>query len=241
MLALMLLLTSCDSSVENVDNTYSSVNESINIDASFIKDIERAKIAVGENGDICLTDEYRIYILDKEENEKKQIENEKGCHYKLLTTHDDGFFTYGYGSQLEEYNTDGTLIKKHNLSIGAQSIEKMLYMGGKLFILHHIGDNEKDKYLAEYNLEDEEFKRIDVGLIQNLVEYEESTLLIFLKQDCCSGHMLIYNIYNGKKSDEFQIPNLPDSRYLHYISSKDRLYLISQGTIYVASVEEKND
>jgi len=239
LLALMLLLTSCGGSAGNVDNTHSSANESNYIDISFINDIERAQIAVGENGDIYLTDEIRIYILDSKGNEKKQIESEKRRHYKLLTAHDGGFFAYGYGSQLEEYNTDGTLIKKHNLAVDAQSIEKMLYMGGKLFILHHIGDNKNDKYLAEYNLEDGSFKKIDVGLVKNFVEYEENTLLIFLKQDCCSGHMMTYNISSGEKSDEFHIPNLSDSRYLHYNSGKDCLYLISQGNIYVASLKEK--
>jgi ABC-type glycerol-3-phosphate transport system substrate-binding protein len=235
----MFLLASCSGSAEIVDNTHSSANESNYIDISFIKDIERAQIAVGENGDIYLTDEIRIYILDSKGNKKKQIESEKGRHYKLLTTHDDGFFAYGHGSQLEEYNTDGALIKKHNLAVDAQSIEKMLYMDGKLFILYHIGDNENDKYLAEYNLEDGNFKKIDVELVKNFVEYKENTLLIFLKQDCCSGHMLTYNIKNGEKSEELHIPEFSGTRYSYYDSSKDRLYLISQGTIYIASVDEK--
>ena len=239
MLALMLLLTSCGGSVENVDNTHSSDNESINIDISFIKDIERAQIAVGENGDIYLTDEYRIYILDSKGHEKKQIINDKQNLYKLLTAYNGGFFVCNYRHELEEYSVDGTLIKKYDLLSAGKSIEKMIYMDGKLFIMYHIGDNENDKYLAEYNLEDGNFKKIDVGLVKNFVEYEENTLLIFLKQDCCSGHMMTYNISNGEKSDELHIPKLSDSRYPHYNSGKDFLYLISQGNIYVTSLKEK--
>ena len=71
MLALMLLLTSCDGSVENVNNTHTSASESSYIDVSFINDFERAQIAVAENGDFYLTDEYRIYMLDSKGNEKK--------------------------------------------------------------------------------------------------------------------------------------------------------------------------
>ncbi|NLY18691.1 MAG: hypothetical protein GX045_07020 [Clostridiaceae bacterium] len=70
-----------------------------------------------------------------------------------MTAYDDGFFAYGYGSQLEEYNTDGTLVKKHNLAISAQNTDKMLYMDGKLYIIYHIDDNERsEKYLGECNL-----------------------------------------------------------------------------------------
>ena len=240
MLALLLFLSSCSGSVENVDNTHTSSNESNYIDISFINDIERAQIDVAENGDFYLTDEYRIYILDSEGNEKKQIVNDKQRHYKILTSHDGGFFAYGYGSQLEEYNTDGTLIKKYNLAIGAVSIEKMLYMDEKLYITYYIDENERDKkYLAEYNLKDGNFKKIDVGLVQNFVEYEENKLLIVLKHDCCRGHMLTYNINNGEKSDELHIPELYNSWYYHYNSGKDRLYLIDQGTINVASLKEK--
>ncbi|NLY18690.1 MAG: hypothetical protein GX045_07015 [Clostridiaceae bacterium] len=69
---MLFLLTSCDGSVENIDNSYSSVNKSSNIDISFINDIERALIAVSENGDIYLTDETRIYILDSKGNKKSK-------------------------------------------------------------------------------------------------------------------------------------------------------------------------
>jgi len=238
-LVFLLFLTSCGSTDKNVDNTYPSSIENNYIDISFINDIERAQIAVSENGDIYLTDEYRIYILDSKGNEKKQIENDKHRHYKLLTAYVDGFFAYGYGSQLEEYNTDGTLIKKHNLAISAQSIEKVLHIDGKLIIMYHIEDKEEIKYLGEYNLENGEFKKIDIGHIQNFVEYGENTLLVLLEQDCCDGHMLTYNIVSDEKGDEFQISNLSDSLYPHYERGRNHLYLVSQSTIYVASLEEK--
>ena len=239
MLTLLLFLTSCDSANENVNNTHSSTNESNYIDISFINDIERVQIAVSENGDIYLTDEYRIHILDNKGNEKKQIINDKQNLYKLLTAYSGGFFAFNYRHELEKYSDDGTLIKKYDLLSAEKNIEKMLYVDGKLFIMYHIGDNENDKYLAECNLEGGEFKKIDVSHVQNFVEYGENTLLVFLKQDCCSGHILTYNIDNGEKSDELHIPNLHFSLYPHYSSSKDRLYLISQGTVYVASIEKK--
>ncbi|MDD4295535.1 MAG: ABC transporter substrate-binding protein [Ruminiclostridium sp.] len=236
--ALTLFFTSCSKrSVESIDYNGSSGNKGDYIEASFIKDINRSQIAVGENGDIYLTDEYRIYILDSEGNEKKQIVNDKQRHYKLLAAYDGGFFAYG--SQLEEYNTDGILIKKHNLAIGAPSIEKMLYMDGKLFISYHIGDNEKDKYLAEYNLADEELKEIDIELVRDFVEYKDKILLVFLKQDCCNGHMLTYNIQSGEKSNEIHIPYMPLSLYPYYNTKEDQLYLLSQGTIKIVSLKEK--
>ncbi len=237
-LALVLILTSCDNLAKNADNTTSSTIKSGYIDISFVKDIERAQIAVAKNGDLYLTDEYRIYILDSEGNEKKQIVNDKQRHYKILTSYDGGFFASGYGNELEEYNTDNTLIKKHKL-VGVQNIEKMLYIDGKLFFKYHIGDNEGDKYLAEYNLVDGKFNKIDIGKIRDVVEYSENMLLVLLDQDCCNGHMLIYNINNGEKSDEIHIEKMPSSFYLHYNSGKDCLYLISQGNIYVASLKEK--
>jgi hypothetical protein len=246
-LALMLLLTSCDNTAENVDNTTSPTIESSYIDISFIKDIGRAQIAVAENGDIYLTDENRIYILDSKGNKKKLIETDKHRPYKLLTVYDGSLFVCNHRNELEEYNVDGAMVKKYDLLPKNHIIEKMLYMDGKLFIMYYIYDYERDKdnnerdkkYLGEYNLEDGNFKKIDIGLVQNFVEYKESTLLIFLKQDCCSGHMLTYNINNGEKSDELHISNLPYSLYPYFSSSKDCLYLISQGNIYVASLKEK--
>ena len=239
MLALMLLLTSCDGSVENVNNTHTSASESSYIDVSFINDFERAQIAVAENGDFYLTDEYRIYMLDSKGNEKKQIVNDKQRHYKLLTAYDNGFFAYGYGSVLEEYNTDGALVKNHNLAIKAQTIEKMLYMDGKLFIMYRTGDNEKDKYLAEYNLKEEKLEEIDIEHVRDFVEYKGNMLLVFLKQDCCNGHMLTHNIKSGEKSNEIHIPYMPLSLYPYYSTMKDQLYLLSQETIKIVSLEEK--
>jgi ABC-type glycerol-3-phosphate transport system substrate-binding protein len=238
LLILVLFLSSCNGT-DKGEKTNSSANGNINIDISFIKDMNRVQIAVGNNKDIYLTDGNRIYILDSNGNEKKQIESEKGRHYKLLTDHDGGFFAYSNGNELEEYRSDGTLIKKHNLATELQNIEKMLYMDGKLFAMYYLKNNVRDKYLAECNLENGEFKKIDIDNVQNFVNCGENTLLIFLKQDCCSGHMLTYDITSGEKSDEFHILNLPFFLHSYYNSSKDHLYLISQGTIYVASVEEK--
>ena len=238
-LSLMLLLTSCDNRVENVDNTTSSAIESSYIDISFVKDIERAQIAASENGDIYLTDEDRIYIIDSKGNIKKQIENDIKRYYRLLAAYNDGFVAFDYSNELEEYDADGTLIKKHKLVIGVQSIEKMLYMDGKLFFKYHIGDNWGDKYLAEYNLVDGKFNKIDLGKIRDVVEYSENMLLVLLNQDCCNGHMLTYNINNGEKSDEIHIEKMPSCFYHYYNNEDDRLYLIYQGNIYVASLKEK--
>ena len=244
MSAWMLFLTSCSSRpVENVNsNTQSfnqydyndqSANQGNYIDASFINDTARVKIATGDNGDIYLADEYKIYILDSKGNEKKQIVNEKQYYYKLLAAYNDGFFAYDYKREIEEYSVDGTLKKKYDLLSTEQyrqySIEKILYMDGKLFLMYYRGDNEEDKYLAEYNLKDEELNEIDIEHVRDFVEYRENMLLVFLKQDCCKGHMLTYNIRNGKKSDEIHIPNLPSFWYSYYSSSKECLYLLFQG------------
>ena len=237
----LLFLTSCSSqSSGNKDKNEKSANQSNYIDAAFINDTERARIAIGSNGYIYLADQYRIHILDSEGNEKKQIKSNEQCYYKALTTKDDGFLACNSKNEVEEYSADGALIKKYNLLSSEQYfIEKIHYIDGKLFVMYRNSIDGEEKYLSEYNLKDEKLNKIEIEHVQNFIDYKENMLLIFLEQDCCSGHMLTYNIRNGEKSDEIHIANLPYSLYPYYNNGKDRLYLLNQGTINIASIKEK--
>ena len=161
----------------NVNTTNRPMIHGSSIDASFINDIERARIAAGDNGNICIANGETLYILDSEGNEINKIVNDEDFGYNSLTTGEDVFFASTNRRKLEEYSFDGTLERKYNFLMGKQysgcGIDKILHINDKIYVLYHHMDNYTDKHLAEYDLTNETLKEIDITDVRDIIKYKE--------------------------------------------------------------------